>query len=83
MEDIKVHIVHYIILFIILAFGFLAFFYFSFDKNAQRIIIGALSLSYLSWGIIHHFLEKNLNWKIVVEYTLIALLTFVLIGGLL
>lgn len=42
----------------------------------------ALSLSYISWGIIHHAIHKDICLSIVMEYVAISVLGLVLILSL-
>lgn len=86
-EEIRKHLSHYLILFLILALGFWGFWYFSYSLAIRQTIVLAVAILYLGWGIIHHLLEGNLNFKIVVEYTLFAalaaaVLLIILAGGL-
>lgn len=78
-QDIKTHILHYLALFLILGLGLLGFAVFSYNHNLQKLIILALAIFYIGWGIVHHLLEDNLNAKIVVEYTSLAALAVTLI----
>lgn len=82
IEDLKTHFWHYSILVLILFVGGLVFI-----LDPHKIIkfqVGSLiAAAYVFWGIIHHFLEKNLNFKIVVEYMLIGVLSMALLGGIL
>lgn len=57
----------------------------SFSENRlfQFLVGTAFIVFYILWGIIHHFLEKDLCFKIVVEYILIGLLAFFLLKALL
>lgn len=73
-EDFKRHILHYLILFSILGLGILGFWYFSYNPLFKRGIVLTVAALYLTWGVFHHFLERNLNFKIMIEYTLIAIL---------
>lgn len=45
----------------------------------KQIVIVVMAAVYIAWGIIHHLFEENLNFKIVVEYVLIAILASTLI----
>lgn len=58
--------------------SFVGFFVFSYDKNFQLAIITAASLSYFVWGIVHHYIHKNLNFQILLEYAVVASLGFVI-----
>lgn len=78
-QDIKGHLLHYLILFLILGLGFWGFWSFSYRPNLQRIIIASIVISYFLWGVIHHKLEGNLTYKIAIEYLSLAALA----GGLL
>lgn len=82
LEDIRSHKIHYLMLLIILIFGFGSFLYFSFDRQSQFVVGILTSISYALWGIAHHYGENNLNWKIVVEYSLFAALAIVIIESL-
>lgn len=82
LEDLKSHKIHYLMLIIILCLGFGSFLYFSFDRQTQLIIAVLTSASYVIWGIVHHYAENNLNWKIVVEYTLFSLISLAVILSL-
>ncbi len=74
MEEIKKHILHYLALFLILGFGFFGLLSFSHQPDFQRLIVLTMALLYMVWGIVHHLLENNLRFKIVVEYTLVSAL---------
>ena len=49
----------------------------------QFIIALLTALLYVGWGIVHHYLDRDLHYKSVVEYVLIALLGLVIITGIL
>ena len=80
----KSHLIHYLILFLFLGLGLWGFSYFSYDRDLQRLIIILVAVAYLSWGIVHHYLEESLNPKIVIEYTswaaLAAALLLIIVG---
>lgn len=84
LEDFKKHTIHYLILFIILALGLLGFWHFSYQPPLQWVVILAVAILYVAWGVVHHLLEGNLNYKIVIEYTsmaaLAATLLWIIIG---
>jgi hypothetical protein len=58
--------------------SFIGFFGFSYDKNFQLAIITAACLSYFVWGIVHHFIHRNLNLQIMFEYMVVSSLGFVI-----
>ena len=73
---------HYKVLFGILLAGFAGLILFSYDKNFQIAVALALSLSYTSWGIVHHYLHHDLHPETALEYLLISALGFTLIFSL-
>lgn len=83
IHDIKTHSQHYLVLLVILNLGIGLFYFFRFNPIYQVMIVLATSLTYVLWGIIHHWLEGDLHLKIVLEYFLLALLADLLIFSLL
>ena len=79
----KKHIFQYIILLMILSLGLLSFIWSIGHKRLQFKIVVVTAFLYVIWGVVHHFLEKSLYSKIVVEYIAVALLAIVILGGLL
>lgn len=82
IEDLKSHFSHYLILILILSVGGLVFLLDS-NKTIKFQVGTLIAIAYIFWGIIYHFLEKNLNLKIVIEYLLIGALSVALLGGVL
>jgi hypothetical protein len=70
-------------LFGILLAGFVGLILFSYDKNFQVAVALALSLSYVAWGLAHHYLHKDLHLETFIEYLVVAALGFVIIFSLL
>ena len=81
-QDFGTHKFHYLSLIIILMFGYGGFLFFSYDRQLQIIIALAVSASYVVWGTVHHYAEKNLNWKIMVEYTLFSIISLAIMISL-
>jgi len=79
--DIKEHLGHYLVLLFILLFGILAFIYFQRFPQTQIISVFLTASFYVLWGIIHHFLEGDLNIRVILEYLAVALLGFLIIWG--
>lgn len=73
---------HYMVLFGILLAGFSGLILFSYDKVFQVAVASALVLAYVSWGIIHHHLHKDLHFETVLEYAVVAILGYVIIFSL-
>ncbi len=83
MKSISKHLSHYMALFGILLAGFAGLILFSYDKNFQVAVALALSLSYVAWGVTHHYLHKDLHIETFIEYLVVAALGFVIIFSLL
>ena len=72
------HLPHYISLIGILVAGVIGFIIFEYDRFFQIGIIVAMSVAYVSWGIIHHTIHKDINLSVVLEYVTVAILGIVL-----
>ena len=83
MKTISKHLPHYFTLFGILAAGIVAFGLFSYDHIFQMAISVALAAAYVSWGIAHHLIHRDLHLSVVVEYLVVATLGLVIILSLL
>lgn len=77
------HIPHYVSLISIFLAGTLGFYIFAYDRYFQIAIVVALSVSYISWGIIHHASHKDICWTVVFEYVAVSILGLVIVLGLL
>lgn len=76
LVNFRKHLIYYLSLIFITGAGiFLSTQVFD-NRETQIFIIFLTSLFYVSWGLIHHLLEHDLNSKIVVEYILIGTLGF-------
>ncbi|MEK7565587.1 MAG: hypothetical protein AAB506_00905 [Patescibacteria group bacterium] len=70
----------FILLAIILSLGLYGLYYFRFLIQSQIIISLFLGLAYIFWGIFHHWCQKDLHPKVVLEYIAISVLVvFILI----
>lgn len=76
------HLPHYLSLFGILVAGAVGFYLFSYDKTFQIGIALALSTSYISWGLIHHTIHKDISLNIIFEYIAIAILGLTIVLAL-
>ena len=70
----KKHLAYYISLLIFLVLGIVLMISVSPDRFMQMIILIALSVLYAVIGIIHHLINHDLVFKIMIEYVLIAML---------
>ena len=49
----------------------------------QFLTLSTLTISYLIWALIYHYLDKSLKLEIVLEYILTALLVLIVLYGVL
>ncbi len=60
----------------------------SYARQLQMILVVAIAIFYVVWGILHHIIHHDISTKIVIEYILIGslgmtIILFLLKGGLL
>ncbi|OGG02323.1 hypothetical protein A2W14_03875 [Candidatus Gottesmanbacteria bacterium RBG_16_37_8] len=72
---------HYISLILLLTVGFLLFYLNQGFPRQQMAVSIAIAVLYVIWGLIHHYLKGDLHYRIVIEYSLIAILSIVIIRG--
>jgi low affinity Fe/Cu permease len=77
MKKFSKHLPHYLSLIGIFVVGLIGIILFSYEKAFQIAIIVAVALSYVSWGIIHHWIHKDLHLSVVIEYVVVATLGLV------
>lgn len=83
MKNFIKHFPHYVSLISIFIAGLVGFYVFYYDRYFQIAIVVALSVSYVSWGIMHHAVHKDICWKVIFEYIAVSILGLVLIISLL
>jgi len=79
MQQFLKHLPHYISLVSIFIAGIIGFYIYSYDQGFQISVVISLALAYISWGIIHHTIHKDICLAIVLEYVAISILGLVLI----
>ena len=82
MKNLARHLPHYLSLIGIFVAGTLGFALFSYDRVFQAIIAISLAVSYVTWGIIHHQIHKDLYLAVVIEYLVVASLGLIIILSL-
>lgn len=82
-KDLAHHPLHYFALLCLMAVGLWGLFWFDYDRLVQMAIVVGLALAYVAWGVIHHFLHRDLHVKIIFEYLLVAILTVLIFVSLL
>lgn len=65
---------HYLPLVGIFGAGALAFWLFSYDRQFQIGVVAAVAVSHVVWGMVHHYLMKDLSMEVVMEYVAVSLL---------
>jgi hypothetical protein len=60
------------VLSVILIIGVISFMKFTGNQSAQLLIGIMIAIFYAIWGILHHWLDKSLHRKVVIEYLLIS-----------
>lgn len=78
MQSLRKHLPHYISLVGIFTAGILGFYLFPYDNFFHVGVVMAVASAYVSWGIIHHAIHKDICLPIVLEYFTIALLGVVI-----
>lgn len=79
---ISKYLPHYISLIGIFVAAILAFFFFPYDEFFLVGVALATSLSYISWGIIHHLIHKDLTFLVIVEYISVSVLGLIIVLSL-
>lgn len=76
------HVSHYLVLFGILFISFAGLILFSYDRYFQIAIASATGASYVAWGVVHHYIHKDLYIEVVLEYLAITILGVVVLLSL-
>ena len=83
MKRITKHLSHYVPLIAIILAGVFGFLIFSYDQAFQIMILIAVCISYVLWGVIHHKIHDDLSLFVIIEYLVIATLGLVIVLSLL
>jgi hypothetical protein len=79
MKNLSRHLPHYLPLLGLFTAGILAFVVSSYDRVFQMGVAIALAVSYVAWGIVHHYIHKDLHLSVVIEYIVVACLGLVIV----
>lgn len=82
MKHFAKHLPHYLSLFGVFAMGAVGIYYFSWDKSFQMAIVAAMAASYVAWGIVHHWIHKDLYLSVIFEYIIVAILGVIIVFSL-
>ncbi len=69
---LKKHFLYYLALIIIELAGLSLVFITAYDLRLQMTIVVMMSLFYVLWSALHHYIHHTLHTKILVEYVLVA-----------
>ena len=83
MKNISKHLSHYLSLAGILLVGGYGLIFFFWDMPLQIAIAVGVAGAYVTWGVVHHYLHRDLHISVVVEYILISTLGLLIILSLL
>ena len=72
------HTLFYIALFAVLAGAGWLFFTFQGQKSYQLFVVVGTSVFYMVWGILHHILEDEFDFEVLLDYLLMAGLVIVI-----
>jgi len=78
MSHFTKHLPHYLSLIGILFGAGFGFVYFSYDTALMTAIAIGVAGAYVTWGVIHHYLHRDLHISVIVEYFLIAALGLII-----
>ena len=79
MRELAKQLNHYLPLIGILLASLWGFSLFSTDKTFKLALSLAVAASYVCWGIVHHYLHKDLHIEVVIEYLAVAFFGLVVI----
>lgn len=81
---IKKHsIIHYLSLFIILLSGIFLILIFPNNHFLRLAVVVSSAISYVCWGILHHYIHRDLTTIVILEYLSIGVLGILLVYPLL
>jgi hypothetical protein len=66
----------------VLGVGLIGFFVFSYMREVQMAIAAGLAIAYFVWGVMHHYIHKDLTVSVILEYVLFAILGYVILTSL-
>lgn len=82
MKSLTRHFPHYFALVGVLVVWFLGILIFSSDRGFQIAVSIATACAYVTWGIVHHWLHRDLHLSVVIEYIVVATLGLVIVYSL-
>ena len=83
LENLRSHVGRTVIFTLILLCGLTLFFAFSHDTQMRMVMLGFVTISYMLWGIVTHYIQKDLTLLKILEYVTIAIFAAVGVGTVL
>lgn len=81
-KDFSRHPLHYFFLLCFQLVGLWGLLWFAYRPLTQFIILIYMAFAYVMWGIYHHHEHRDLHFKIILEYLLVAILVVLLFSAL-
>ncbi len=78
IKNIRKHFWHYLTYLIIFGGGLFLVLLTRGNSNLQALVIVMIGFIYFMWAMVHHYIQHQLNSRIVIEYILIVILGVVL-----
>ncbi len=82
MKHFVKHAPHYLSLIAVITLGLVGFMVFKYDRAVQTAAIVATAVSYVIWGVVHHYIHKNLYLIVIIEYVLVAIVGLIIVFSL-
>lgn len=82
MKTFGRHTYHYLPLMGIFVLGTLAFVFFPHDRKLQLSTVVAVCTAYITWGVVHHAIHRDLYLVVVLEYIMTAIIGFLVLASL-
>jgi hypothetical protein len=82
MKQLSKHIAHYASLIGIFILALIGFYFFSYDIAFQMSIVLASAISYITWGVVHHAIHKDLYLTVFIEYLTVAIFCVTIVFSL-
>lgn len=82
-RDFVRHPLHYVNLLSLMLLGLWGLFWFDYSPPMQLSIVISMAAAYVTWGIVHHRMHRDLHIKIIFEYLLVAIFAILVYATLL
>jgi len=83
IQDVRQHSTHYAFLAGFLTVMMALFLRFKDNEAAAAGVLLLTGTGYIAWGLVHHYLKRDLSAKIAVEYILMAMLVITILTAVL